>query len=162
MDSKKDLGTTEKYEDKEEKPKRTCWQKFQPYLLLVLLMVGMIIAIVLGAALRTVDPPLNSKQLLYFKFPGDLLMRMLKLLILPLIVTSLIAGMASLDVRASGRLGGIAIAYYLLTTFCAVILGMILVSAIRPGVGQTKKDIDASSKKPTIVEPADALLDLIR
>ena len=60
---------------------------------------------------------------MYLDFPGDLLMRMLKMMILPLIVSSLIAGLANLDISSSGRMGGRAVLYYMSTTFFAVVLG---------------------------------------
>jgi Na+/H+-dicarboxylate symporter len=50
----------------------------------------------------------------------QLLMRMLKCIIIPLIASSLITGLANLDVRQSGRMGGLAILYYLVTTAIAV------------------------------------------
>ena len=60
---------------------------------------------------------------MYLAFPGDLLMRMLKMMILPLIISSLIAGLANLDMGSSGRMGGRAVLYYMSTTLLAVILG---------------------------------------
>ena len=60
-------------------------------------------------------------------------MRMLKMLILPLIVSSLIVGLADLDQSASGKLGRRAVVYYMATTGLAVILGILLVVAINPG-----------------------------
>ena len=86
-------------------------------------------------------------------------MRMLKMLILPLIVSSLIVGLAELDQRASGRLGKRAVCYYMGTTMCAVILGIILVIAINPG-GQ-KQEVD-ETKEDKRVRPLDSFLDLIR
>lgn len=55
-----------------------------------------------------------------------------------------------------------AIVYYFTTTFCAVILGIILVTTIGPGQGQStiKKSGEAAEQKP--VYTADTLLDLIR
>ena len=50
-------------------------------------------------------------------------MRMLKMMILPLIISSLIAGLANLDMGSSGRMGGRAVLYYLSSTLLAVILG---------------------------------------
>ena len=60
---------------------------------------------------------------------------MLKALILPLIVPSLITAVGSLDLSMSSKVGGRAVAYYLLTTFVAVFLGIIMVTTIHPGVG---------------------------
>ena len=83
------------------------------------------------------------------------------MVIIPLIVSSLIAGMASLDKQASGKLGIKAIAYYFCTTLIAVILGIILVTTIQPGKGRDKNEIarDGSSQQ---VNTVDAFLDLLR
>lgn len=47
---------------------------------------------------------------------------------MPLIVTSVITGLASMDPKTSGKLGARAMIYYLTTTLLAVLIGMILVS----------------------------------
>uniref|UniRef100_A0A672G9I9 Amino acid transporter n=1 Tax=Salarias fasciatus TaxID=181472 RepID=A0A672G9I9_SALFA len=96
----------------------------------------------------------------YFQFPGELLMRMLKMLILPLVVSSLMSGLAALDAKCSSRLGLITVSYYLWTTFVAVIVGIIMVSIIHPGGAAQKEDSEDSGKP--IMSSADALLDLIR
>ena len=45
------------------------------------------------------------------------------MVILPLVISSLIAGMAALPAKAAGKLGGLTVAYYMITTLLAVILG---------------------------------------
>jgi solute carrier family 1 (high affinity glutamate transporter) protein 2 len=59
-------------------------------LLLVLTIVGVILGSIFGFALRAVEP--SADAIMLISFPGDLLMRMLKLLILPLIISSMITG----------------------------------------------------------------------
>ena len=141
--------------DQPSKGSRSC---FKENALLILLIASMAAGIGLGAGLRYVEPPFDPGQITYLRFPGDLLMRMLKMLILPLIVSSLISGLAEL--KAPGMLGLRAVVYYLTTTLLAVILGVILVVTIKPGQGTTKEN---NSTAATInVNPADSLLDLIR
>uniref|UniRef100_A0A3B5MK51 Amino acid transporter n=1 Tax=Xiphophorus couchianus TaxID=32473 RepID=A0A3B5MK51_9TELE len=100
------------------------------------------------------------QEVKYFQFPGELLMRMLKMLILPLVVSSLMSGLAALDAKCSSRLGLITVSYYLWTTFVAVIIGIMMVSIIHPGGAAQKEDSEDSGKH--IMSSADALLDLIR
>lgn len=73
---------------------------------------------------------------------------------------SLMSGLASLDPKTSSRLGVLTVAYYLWTTFVAVIVGIIMVSIIHPG-GAAQKEMTEQSGK-AIMSSADALLDLIR
>uniref|UniRef100_A0A8C9DPU4 Amino acid transporter n=1 Tax=Prolemur simus TaxID=1328070 RepID=A0A8C9DPU4_PROSS len=126
--------------------------------LLILSVLSVIVGCLLGFFLRT--RRLSPQEISYFQFPGELLMRMLKMLILPLVVSSLMSGLASLDAKTSSRLGILTVAYYLWTTFVAVIVGIIMVSIIHPG-GAAQKETTEQSGKP-IMSSADALLDLIR
>lgn len=52
--------------------------------------------------------------------------------------------------------------YYATTTICAVILGIILVTLIRPGVGAEMDPIKDDSQTPQTGNTVDTLLDLIR
>uniref|UniRef100_A0A671VD76 Amino acid transporter n=1 Tax=Sparus aurata TaxID=8175 RepID=A0A671VD76_SPAAU len=124
--------------------------------LLTLSVIAVVTGCVLGFGLRS----LNLSTQIYFSFPGELLMRMLKMLILPLITSSLMSGLSAMDTKASGRLGVLTITYYLWTTFIAVIVGIVLVLIIHPGTGSEKDGHHASSGP--VMTSADALLDLIR
>uniref|UniRef100_A0A8C7YLA4 Amino acid transporter n=1 Tax=Oryzias sinensis TaxID=183150 RepID=A0A8C7YLA4_9TELE len=126
--------------------------------LLTLSVFAVVTGCVLGFSLRTLN--LSTQAKIYFAFPGELLMRMLKMLILPLITSSLMSGLSAMDTKASGRLGVLTITYYLWTTFIAVIVGIVLVLIIHPGTG-SEKDGHHASTGP-VMTSADALLDLIR
>ncbi|XP_067950828.1 excitatory amino acid transporter 3-like isoform X2 [Watersipora subatra] len=130
--------------------------------LLVLLIVFMCFGILIGLLLRGLEEPLNAQEIMFLGFPGDLLMRMLKMMILPLIISSLISGLANLDVGSSGRMGGRAVLYYLCTTFLAVVLGIILVSAIQPGNKASKGSLEQTTGGPSLVITSDKILDLVR
>uniref|UniRef100_A0A8C7XBI1 Amino acid transporter n=1 Tax=Oryzias sinensis TaxID=183150 RepID=A0A8C7XBI1_9TELE len=126
--------------------------------LLILSVLAVVIGCLLGFFLR--GKQLSEQEVKYFQFPGELLMRMLKMLILPLVVSSLMSGLAALDAKCSSRLGIMTISYYLWTTFVAVVVGILMVYIIHPGGAAQKEDSD-ESKKP-MTSSADALLDLIR
>ncbi|KAG7459827.1 hypothetical protein MATL_G00214810 [Megalops atlanticus] len=106
-------------------------------------------------------PDLDSNSLMLISFPGDILMRMLKMLILPLIISSLITGLAGLDARSSGRMGTRAMVYYMSTTVIAAVLGVILVLGIHPGNPKLKTQVTTAPKNQE-VSSLDAFLDLIR
>ena len=123
------------------------------------LVVSMGVGIGLGLGLRSVISPDNVRDIMYLRFPGDLLMRMLKLLILPLVVSSLILGVASLG--HPGKIGLRAIVYYFVTTLFAVVLGIVLVVSIRPGYYGDRTTIERGGNTQRI-HPADALMDILR
>jgi Na+/H+-dicarboxylate symporter len=110
---------------------------------------------VIGFALRPLK--LSTKTIVLIGFPGEILLNLLKLLILPLIVSSLISGklfgilqnlhklqylinlifakftnmtiilgLAQMNPKQSGRIGLLAICYYMATTLIAVIVITIL------------------------------------
>ncbi|XP_068605181.1 solute carrier family 1 member 7a [Brachionichthys hirsutus] len=126
--------------------------------LLILSVLAVVIGCLLGFFLR--GKQLSEQEVKYFQFPGELLMRMLKMLILPLVVSSLMSGLAALDAKCSSRLGIMTISYYLWTTFVAVVVGILMVYIIHPGGAAQKEDSEDSKKLMT--SSADALLDLIR
>lgn len=69
-----------------------------------------------------------------FEFVGALFMNALKMLIVPLIVSSIITGVAGIGrSRDFGRLGGRTVSYYFVTSLIAILIGLALVNAIEPG-----------------------------
>ncbi|XP_046373973.1 excitatory amino acid transporter 2-like isoform X3 [Haliotis rufescens] len=137
-----------------------CFKWMRKNLLLVLTVIAVFFGVLVGFLSRLSAPSANTIMLI--SFPGDLLMRMLKCLILPLIVSSMITGLASLDAKSSGRMGLRAIVYYFTTTFVAIVIGIILVVSIHPGkfTGEGKAYVQSADEKPP--SSTDAFLDLIR
>ena len=105
-----------------------------------------LIAMVLGAALGlglnwagvrgTVDPETVADVATVGKEVGDLFLRLLQMLVVPLIVSSLITGVTGMgDLRTLGSIGGRAIAFYLTTSFLAIVTGIAMVNLVMPGEG---------------------------
>ncbi|XP_055796543.1 excitatory amino acid transporter 1-like isoform X2 [Salvelinus fontinalis] len=128
-------------------------------LFVLLTIAAVALGIMLGFALRPHN--LTLREIKYFAFPGELLMRMLQMLVLPLIVSSLVTGISSLDSKASGKMGMRAVVYYMVTTLIAVFIGIVIVIVIKPGKGHRDSPV-ASSGTIEPVQAADAFLDLIR
>ncbi|XP_054912477.1 excitatory amino acid transporter 3 isoform X1 [Poeciliopsis prolifica] len=128
--------------------------------LLIATVLSVLIGISLGVVVREYAS-LSHLHKQYFGFPGEILMRMLKLVILPLIISSMITGVAALDSEVSGKIGLRAVIYYFSTTIIAVILGIILVMTIKPGVSQEAENIDRAGTTPNVTT-VDTLLDLLR
>ena len=140
----------------------TCLRLLRDNLLLLLLLGGIIAGVVVGVVVRAADDSFgdDERSVMYLSFAGEIFLRMLKGCIIPMIVTSLIAGMTAIPGQAAGRMGALAVVYYMTTTFLAVILGIVLVTSIKPG----SREVDESIKeeKDKLLEPVDAILDLFR
>jgi proton glutamate symport protein len=81
---------------------------------------------------------------------GDIFLRALKMIIIPLILSSLISGVTNIGTGSNlGRLGLKTISYYILTSTFAIITGLILVNLIRPGIGA---DLNFSMEVKGLVE----------
>ena len=138
------------------------WIYAKANMLLILTVVAVVLGVVLGLAIKPTNPSQLAQELI--SFPGEIFLRALKMLILPLIVFSLMAGLGSLDIKVAGAIGIRTLVYYGMTTFLAVVLGLILVLTIRPG------DVNAPSKpcdNHTLVDAQqidtlDSILDLAR
>ncbi|XP_008571308.1 PREDICTED: excitatory amino acid transporter 1 [Galeopterus variegatus] len=124
----------------------------------LLTVTAVIVGTILGFTLRPYK--MSYREIKYFSFPGELLMRMLQMLVLPLIISSLVTGMAALDSKASGKMGMRAVVYYMTTTVIAVVIGIIVVIIIHPGKG-TKENMHREGNIVRVTA-ADAFLDLIR
>ncbi|KAM3853385.1 neutral amino acid transporter A isoform 2-T2 [Vipera latastei] len=131
--------------------------------IVILTVTGVLLGVAMGALMRQM--PLTRAQITYLAFPGEMLLRMLKMIILPLVICSLVSGAASLDTRSLGKLGGIAVAYFLVTTLIASALAVALAFIIKPGVGAgelNSKDLGLDGAMPTNKETVDSFLDLAR
>jgi len=120
---------------------------------------GVLVGIVLGVCLRTREDPYSKREAMYVKFVGTLFLSMLKCIIIPLIIPSLIVAVGSLDLKISGKVGARGVLYYMSTTIIAVILGIILVTTIQPGKGAEPvkgKQIERN------ITTEDTLMDLVR
>ena len=65
-------------------------------------LAGVLIGIILGVCLRTRDESYTKREVMYVKFLGTLFLSMLKSIIIPLIIPSLIVAVGSLDLKLSG------------------------------------------------------------
>lgn len=81
-------------------------------------------------------PGLAGTMMTLSKAVGDLFLRLLKMVTVPLILTSLVTGVTGLGAQGRfGRMFGRTIMYYMVTSVLAITTGLVLVNLIRPGVG---------------------------
>ena len=97
--------------------------------ILVALLLGGLVGCVLGMA-----PDAAASFIAYTKFFGDLFIRLLKMIVVPVIFFSLITGAASIAPHQLGRLGLKTVVYYLVTSVVAVGIGLILANLLQPGL----------------------------
>ena len=100
--------------------------------------IGMVLGLILGVVLNVVDSPLINEHLVggLFAMIGKMFINALKMLVVPLVVFSLICGVAGIgDIRLLGRVGGLAFALYIATTAIAITLAIALATIIGPGSG---------------------------
>lgn len=72
----------------------------------------------------------------YVTWMGDLFLRALSMIIIPLIITSVISGVANIGgAHNLGRLGLKTLSYYMATSLLAIVTGLILVNLFQPGIG---------------------------
>uniref|UniRef100_A0A8D0B7I3 Amino acid transporter n=1 Tax=Salvator merianae TaxID=96440 RepID=A0A8D0B7I3_SALMN len=141
---------------------RGCGKFLKKNCIVILTVSGVLVGVLMGAMMRRVH--LSAAQVAYLAFPGEMLLRMLKMIILPLVVCSLVSGAASLDTRSLGKLGGIAVAYFWITTLIASALAIALSFIIKPGVGAGTLNKNALGLHDTVAtnkETVDSFLDLI-
>ncbi|XP_057657319.1 excitatory amino acid transporter 3 [Diorhabda carinulata] len=132
-------------------------------LLTILTVAGVVGGTLTGVIIRaTTGNHWSKRDVMYLAFPGEIFLRMLKCLIIPLLSSSVIQAIGSLDLSLSKKIAIRSILYYATTTVFAVVLGICLVLTIRPGVGATPWTGDASEKVTRHVLTQDTLLDLIR
>ena len=91
-----------------------------------------VLALILGVVVGAVSPDIG----LAMKPLGDIFIRMIKMIVVPLIFFSLIMGIAGTgDFSKLGRLGGKAILWFEVATTVALVVGLLVVNLIEPGMG---------------------------
>ncbi|XP_033358487.1 excitatory amino acid transporter isoform X2 [Bombus vosnesenskii] len=128
-------------------------------LLLIVTLSGVLFGVILGFGLRPLS--LGDDAVMLISYPGELFMRLLKLMILPLVIASLISGSASLNARMNGMIAVRTLVYFILTSLLNAVLGVVLVLLIHPGNPGIRKSM-ATSHSGRAVNILDSLLDLGR
>lgn len=114
----------------------------------------MVAGVFVGLMLRLVAGDISATApagwIAPFALVAEIFLRLLKLLIVPLILTSIVTGVSGIGGgRDFGRLGGKTLAWYLTTSVLAILLGLLVVNFFKPGEGA-----DLGLEIPTTFEPA--------
>ena len=103
------------------------------------ILAGMVLGIVVGYAVR-VAVPADSQAFEYwlrsFGTLATIFLNLIKMLVAPLILGTLVAGIAHMgDSSALGRIGTRAIAWFIIASLISITLGLVMVNLLQPGVG---------------------------
>lgn len=95
------------------------------------ILFGLILGIIVGAIFFG-NPTVES----YLKPLGDVFIRLIKMIVVPIVVSSLVVGVAGVgDMKRLGKLGGKTILYFEIVTTIAIIFGLIVANLLKPGAG---------------------------
>ena len=103
--------------------------------LLSRILIGLVAGVAVGIALGYADPETTKKFVDNTKIFGDIFIRLLKMIIVPVIFFSLIGGAASISPSKLGRVGAKIIAFYMATSALSVALGLFFANLLQPGSG---------------------------
>ena len=96
--------------------------------------IALALGVVVGLLLQG-NPDIATE---YIKPLGTIFLNLIKMIVVPLVIFSMIAGVISLsDIKRVGAIGGKTIVYYLLTTACAIIIGLVVANIGNVGGGYT-------------------------
>ncbi|MEO8051460.1 MAG: cation:dicarboxylase symporter family transporter [Acidobacteriota bacterium] len=94
------------------------------------------VAIVLGVALGMLNPPLAEKM----KPLGDGFIKLIRMMIAPIIFCTVVTGIAGMsDMKKLGRVGVKALLYFEVVTTAALLIGLAIVTVVRPGRSSVSK-----------------------
>ena len=96
---------------------------------------GLLYLMIAGIVLGIFSGWMFGSKMLAVEWIGEMFLDALKMLVVPLIISSMIVGIAGLgDIRKVGKTGLIALGYFMTTTCIAVAIGLVMVNIIEPGV----------------------------
>ncbi|MFM6953763.1 MAG: dicarboxylate/amino acid:cation symporter, partial [Sphingobacteriaceae bacterium] len=85
-------------------------------------------------SIRKENETIRDKKLEPFTLLSDIFLRLIKMIVAPLVFTTLVVGVAKVgDIKAVGRIGGKTMLWFLSATLLSLALGMVLVNIFRPG-----------------------------
>ena len=116
------------------------------------ILLGLILGIVAGLML--------GEHAAYLKPVGDIFIRCLRMIVVPLIFSTLVTGVVSTgDVRGLGKVGLRTVGYFMITTTLAVVIGLVVANIFEPGMGLSLGELTAV-KKPDPVSPSQMLVSM--
>ena len=92
---------------------------------------SLILSIIIGGCLQG-----HPESAAIFEPFGKIYVNLIKMIMIPLVFTSLTLGISSIsDLKKVGKMGGLTVIIFFATTACAVVIGLILSNIFKPGIG---------------------------
>jgi len=114
-----------------------------------------LIALILAVAFGYYLP----NQIPYISWMGVVFLRALNMIVVPLILSSIISGVASVGGGSNlGRLGAKTMIFYVVTSLIAILVGLFLVNLFQPGVGANLSSAEAVKSLPSASNSASEIL----
>ena len=111
------------------------------------ILIAMILGAILGIFVHNNYTLEAAKEFSgYIKMLATVFIRLVQMIIAPLVLTTLVVGIAKLgDIKSVGRIGGKAMAWFFTASFISLLIGMFWVNFFEPGVGLKLIDIDPTT-----------------
>lgn len=104
------------------------------------ILIGLILGVIVGAVFYG-----NANVQTYLQPIGDIFLNLIKMIVVPIIISTLIVGVAGTgDMKQLGRLGGKTLIYFEVITTIAIIVGLLAANIFQPGVGIDMSSLEKS------------------
>ncbi|RLF80948.1 dicarboxylate/amino acid:cation symporter [Thermococci archaeon] len=133
-------------------------KSYLEYPVLRKILIGLILGAVYGLIVGGIGHPGAATAI---KPLGDLFVRLLKMLVMPIILASLVVGAASISPARLGRVGVKIVVYYLITSAFAVFIGLIMANLFKPGLGLELGTGEGKAIEATAPSLVDTLLNIV-
>lgn len=116
--------------------------------------IGLVVGALIGYVFNVINEIYSGVYIIewivrnIFQPVGTVFIRSLFMIIVPLVFSSLCLGISNLgDTKTLKRLGITVLAFYIVTTFCAILIGQAVINGFKPGVGLDQEMVSTSVKK---------------
>jgi Na+/H+-dicarboxylate symporter len=132
-------------------PIRTAWRRYRSVAIAYRIGAAFVLGSVVGLA---VGEPATALEPL-----GDLFIRLLEMLVIPIVVFTLLMGIRQLSPATLGKVGGQVVALYAFTSALAVVIGLSVANLIEPGTGMALADEPVDTEEPP--SPTEVFLGIV-
>jgi Na+/H+-dicarboxylate symporter len=111
------------------------------------ILIAMLLGAVLGVIIHNATTLETAQEFSNkIKMLATIFIRLVQMIIAPLVFTTLVVGIAKLgDIKAVGRIGGKALAWFFTASFISLLIGMLYVNLLQPGVGLNLSNVDLAT-----------------